>query len=171
MVAGAVHPTAPPGYEPVVYLCQNILITNIHYYPKQQQTVGFISVDAMYSFWYISNKMQRYTVHLFMENCSTCFGRYLHPSSGAHNCIYSIWYLLNRYWYLPLLWKSWNCWAVPTLPRYCFTCFGWYLHPSSGAHTTVFTVSGTCQTVTATCLYCGKVGTALQFQLFHDSSR
>ena len=108
MVAGAVHPTAPPGYEPVVYLCQNILITNIHYYPKQQQTVGFISVDAMYSFWYISNKMQRYTVHLFMENCSTCFGRYLHPSSGAHNCIYSIWYLLNRYWYLPLWWESWN---------------------------------------------------------------
>ena len=108
MVAGAVHPTAPPGYEPVVYLCQNILITNIHYYPKQQQTVGFISVDAMYSFWYISNKMQRYTVHLFMENCSTCFGRYLHPSSGAHNCIYSIWYLLNRYWYLPLWWESWK---------------------------------------------------------------
>ena len=33
----------------------------------------------------------------------------------------------------------------------CSTCFGWYLHSSSGAHTTVFTVSGTCQTVTATC--------------------
>jgi len=29
------------------------------------------------------------------------------------------------------------------------------LHPSSGAHTTVFTVTGTCQTVTATCRYCG----------------
>ena len=29
------------------------------------------------------------------------------------------------------------------------------------AHKTVFTVSGTCQTVTATCRYCGRVGTDL----------
>ena len=54
-----------------------------------------------------SNKMQHYTVYLFLENCSTCFGRYLHPSSGAH--------------------------------------------------ITVFTVSGTCETVTAR----GRVGTGL----------
>ena len=27
---------------------------------------------------------------------------------NTHNCIYSIWYLLNRYCYLPLLWNSWN---------------------------------------------------------------
>ena len=27
---------------------------------------------------------------------------------STHNCIYSIWYLLNRYCYLPLLRKSWN---------------------------------------------------------------
>ena len=38
-------------------------------------------------FWYISNKMQRYTVYLFLENCSTCFGWYLHPSSGAHTTV------------------------------------------------------------------------------------
>ena len=63
------------------------------------------------SFWYISNKMQRYTVYLFLENCSTCFG--------------------------------------------------WHLHPYSGAHTTVFTVSGTCQTVTATCRYRGRLGTLI----------
>ena len=43
------------------------------------------------------------------------------------------------------------------------------LHPSSGAHTTVFTASSTCQTVTATCRYRGRVGT--QFQLFHDNDR
>ena len=42
----------------------------------------------------------------------------------------------------------------------CSTCFGWYHHPSSGAQTTVSTVSGICQTVTATCRYCGRVGTA-----------
>ena len=39
----------------------------------------------------------------------------------------------------------------------CSTCFGWYLHPSSGAHTTLSTASGTCQTVTATCCYRGRV--------------
>ena len=27
---------------------------------------------------------------------------------STYNFIYSIWYLLNRYCYLPLLWKSWN---------------------------------------------------------------
>ena len=55
--------------------------------------------------------MQRYTVYLFLENCSTRFG--------------------------------------------------WYLYPSPGTHTTVFTVSGTCQTVDATCRCCGRVGTGL----------
>jgi len=53
----------------------------------------------------------------------------------------------------------------------CSTCFGWYLHPSPGAHTTVSTASGISHTVTATCCYCGKVGTAEQFQLFHNSGR
>jgi hypothetical protein len=62
---------------------------------------------------------------------------------STHNCIYRIWYLSNRYRYLPLSWKSWN-----------------WLHPSSGAHITVFTVSGTCQTVTTTCRYRGRVGSA-----------
>ena len=47
IVAGAVHPNASPGYEPAVYLCQNILTINTDYYPKQQQPVGFINVDAM----------------------------------------------------------------------------------------------------------------------------
>ena len=28
--------------------------------------------------------------------------------SSTHNCIYSIWYLSNRYCYQPLLWMSWN---------------------------------------------------------------
>ena len=53
----------------------------------------------------------------------------------------------------------------------CSTCFGWYLHPSSGAYIAVSTASGTCQTVTATCRYGGRVGTDLQFQLFHHSGR
>jgi len=41
----------------------------------------------------------------------------------------------------------------------CSTCFGWYLHQSSGAHTTVSTISGICQTVTATCRYRWRAGT------------
>jgi len=32
-----------------VYPCQNILSINTDYYPKQQQPVGFINVDAMCS--------------------------------------------------------------------------------------------------------------------------
>ena len=38
-----------------------------------------------------------YIQFLFPANCSTCFGWYLHPSSGARvNCNYSIWHQLNR---------------------------------------------------------------------------
>ena len=52
----------------------------------------------------ISKKMHHYTVYLFLENCSTCFVWYLHPSSGAHtNVLNSIWYSSNHYCYLPLL--------------------------------------------------------------------
>jgi hypothetical protein len=56
----------------------------------------------------ISNKMQRYTVYLYLETA-------LHVSGGTSthhqeriHCIYSIWYLSHRYCYLPLSWKSWN---------------------------------------------------------------
>jgi hypothetical protein len=59
-------------------------------------------------FQYISNKMQRYTVYLYLETA-------LHVSGGSSThhqelitCIYSIWYLSHRYCYLPLSWKSWN---------------------------------------------------------------
>jgi len=47
------------------------------------------------------------------------------------------------------------------ISRNCSTCFGWYLRPSSGAHTTVSTASGTCQTVTATCICHGRDGTSI----------
>ena len=48
-----------------------------------------IDFCRMYSFWYIS-EMQLYTVYLFLENCSTCFGWYLHPSSGAHITVFTV---------------------------------------------------------------------------------
>jgi hypothetical protein len=54
----------------------------------------------------ITNKMQTYTIHLFLQNA-------LHDSGGSSvhhqelkNCTYSIWYLLNRYCYLSLSWRS-----------------------------------------------------------------
>jgi hypothetical protein len=59
-------------------------------------------------FQYISNKMQRYTVYLYLETA-------LHVSRGTsthHQAriqrYYSIWYLSHRYCYLPLSWKSWK---------------------------------------------------------------
>ena len=62
----------------------------------------------------ITNKMQRYTVYLFISvKCSTCFRRFLRPSSGAENCIYSIGYFVKIYCYLSLSWKRWN--SVPSL--------------------------------------------------------
>jgi len=75
--------------------------------------------------------------------------RVVHPPiiRSAYNCIYSIWYLPQRYCYLLLSCRSWNA------------CFGWNLHPSSGAHTTVCTTSGICHKVTAICRYREEVGT------------
>jgi hypothetical protein len=46
----------------------------------------------------------------------------------------------------------------------CSTYFGWYFHLSLGAHTTLSTTSGICHTVTATCRYRGRVGTAEQLE-------
>ena len=77
-------------------------------------TLNVKKLANLYSFSYISNKVQHYTVYIFLE--------------------------------------------------YCSICFGWYLHPSSGAQITVFTVSGTCQTIIATCSYYGRVETALHSQ-------
>ena len=47
---------------------------------------------------------------------------------------------------------------------------GGFPHPSSGVQTSVSTASGICHTVTATFRYRGRVGTALQFQLFKCKS-
>ena len=34
--------------------------------------------------------MQHYTVDLFLENCATCFGWYLHQSPGAHTTVFTV---------------------------------------------------------------------------------
>jgi len=41
---------------------------------------------------YKSQQDAQVTEFLLTDNCSTCFGRHYHPSSGAqNNCNYSIW--------------------------------------------------------------------------------
>ena len=44
---------------------------------------------------------------------------------SANNCIYSIWYLSHRYYYLPLSWKIWNWFecAVGVISMYSKTPF------------------------------------------------
>ena len=76
--------------RPLIYFVRSCLF-NVHGSVQRKYISIHIQQDA--------------TLHsLFIcGNCSTCFGWYLHPSSGAHNCIYSIWHLSNRYCYLPLI--------------------------------------------------------------------
>ena len=47
---------------------------------------------------------------LFISGKLLCIFRVVSPPiiRSTHNCIYSIWYLSNRYCYLLLLWKCWN---------------------------------------------------------------
>ena len=59
-------------------------------------------------FQYISNKMQLYTVY-YIWRLLYMF-RVVPPPiiRISYNCIYSIWYLSQRYCSLPLSWRSWN---------------------------------------------------------------
>ena len=53
--------------------------------------------------------MQKLHSLFISGNCSTCFGWYFHPSSGAHTTVSTASYILSHsYCYLPLKWKSWN---------------------------------------------------------------
>jgi hypothetical protein len=43
---------------------------------------------------------------IYYYKCSTCFRRFLRPSSGAQNCVHSIRYLSSFFCFLPLSWVS-----------------------------------------------------------------
>ena len=82
------------------------------------------------------------TLHsLFISgNCCTCFGWYLHPSSGAHTTVSTasgICQVIQQDATLHSLFISGNC----------SICFGWHLHPSSGTQTTASKASGICQVI------------------------
>jgi len=72
---------------------------------KQIQSVQYLTFMGpciVIIFWYISNKMQRYTVYFI---CKLLYIFQVVPPPiirSANNCIYSIWYLSHRYCYLPL---------------------------------------------------------------------
>jgi hypothetical protein len=48
--------------------------------------------SLMYSSKYNQQDATLYNI-LYCCQCSTCFGRFLRPSSGAQNCTHSIWYM------------------------------------------------------------------------------
>ena len=62
------------------------------------------------------HNQQHATLHngIYYYKCSTCFRRFLRPSSGAQNCIHSIRYLSIFYCFLPLAWVSWDCLLLQT---------------------------------------------------------
>jgi len=76
------------------------------------------------------------TQFILSGNCSTCFGWYLHPSSGEQTSIST---------------ESGICQTVTATCHSAAIAAGsrWYLHPSSEAQTTISTESGICHTVTA----------------------
>ena len=80
-------------------------------------------------------------------------GRYL--PKGRESILpqvqYSFWYFSNKMQH----------YTVYSVLENCSKYFGWCLLPSLRTHTTLFTVSGTCQTVTATYRYYGRVWTGL----------
>jgi hypothetical protein len=47
-------------------------------------------------------------IGVYYYKCSTCFRRFLRPSSGAQNCTHNIGYFLSLSCFLPLSWVSWN---------------------------------------------------------------
>jgi hypothetical protein len=63
---------------------------------------GLVGGGTLCIFQYISSKMQRYTVY-FIWKMLYMF-RVVPPPiiRSAYNCIYNIWYLSDRYCYLPL---------------------------------------------------------------------
>jgi hypothetical protein len=65
-------------------------------------------IVSIFQYTSISNKMQSYTVYLYLE--TALHVRVVLPPiiRSPYTCIYTTWYLSHRYCYLPLSWKSWN---------------------------------------------------------------
>ena len=108
----------------------------------------------------LSNKMRLYTVYYISANCSTCFGWYLHPSSGAHvNFNYSIWHWSNRITtvrcrgWVETRWKAANTvWPVPDAEITVYMFSWWWLKVSpetcrAVCRTNKLYIVATCRTI------------------------
>jgi len=99
-------------------------------------TTGYIQLTFMSPciasiFYYISNKMQRYTVYIWKL---LYVFRVAPPPiiRSTYTCIYSIWYLSDRYCYLPLLRQvAVTVWQIPDAVDtvVCAPDDGWGCHP------------------------------------------
>ena len=74
----------------------------------------YSTVDTSMEILFPGKNQQDATLHnLFISvKCSICFRRFLRPSPGAQNCIYSIGFFVKIYCYLPLHGTG----SVPSLP-------------------------------------------------------
>ena len=92
----------------------------------------------------VLNKMQRFLDLFISVNCSTCFARFLRPSSGATKLYIQRQVLSNQY-----------CCVLNKMQRFldlfifvnCSTCFRRFLRPSSGAQNCTYSVSSFSSTI------------------------
>ena len=107
------HPSVQPQEDLCMQLC---CISFMHPYKQSGRWQIFLRMNTwMFIQLYIQQDAALH--NLFISwNCSTCFGWYLHQSSGAHTTVFTAsGTLSNRYCYLSLSWKRPNCSAVPSL--------------------------------------------------------
>ena len=79
--------------------------------------------------------MQHFLDLFISINCSTCFRRFLHPSSGAQNCAYSVRYCQTNT--AACCYRGWDGtrrFLDLFISINCSTCFRRFLRPSSAAH-------------------------------------
>ena len=83
----------------------------------------------------ICNKMQLYTVYLYLETA-------LYVSGGTSTHHQERFILIISLYIIPIYIQQDATLHSLFISGNCSICFGWYFHPSSGAHTTVSTALG-----------------------------
>jgi hypothetical protein len=80
-----------------VYLTEEQWEFNVHGSVHRNNILIYIQQDAtLHSLFYLESALH------------VSGGTSTHHQRSTNNCIYSIWYLSHRYYYLLLSWKSWN---------------------------------------------------------------
>jgi hypothetical protein len=86
-------------------------------------------------FQYISNKMQSYTVYLYLETALHVLGGTSTHHQEHIQLIYRIWYLSHRYCYLPLSYHPKHVEQFPDIVKLCNCASCWiYIGILLGAH-------------------------------------